>query len=133
MYEYNLDVYIDHNNQPKGIGGGMNFCADKVNTKYINFLHSDFYVAKNWDLELMKVHEKYKNNKLWVNSFRIEPNMFNSPDRVGTWLVDPNVFGGYYNDFKSKYFLEIAEKFSNDNDYEIPKGEGVSGCRRWKP
>ena len=64
---YQLDIYIDHNNDPVGIGGGMNFCAEKVETTYINFLHSDFYVTKNWDLELLKVHEKYPNEKLWVN------------------------------------------------------------------
>ena len=23
--EYDLEIYIDHNNKPKGIGGGMNF------------------------------------------------------------------------------------------------------------
>ena len=30
--EYNVEYYIDHNNNPKGIGGGMNFCVDKVKT-----------------------------------------------------------------------------------------------------
>lgn len=125
--QYNLEYYIDKNDNPKGIGGGMNFCADKVKTKYINFLHSDFYVGKNWDLELMNIHDKYQDKKLWVNSFRIEPNMFNSPDRIGTWLVDPKTFGGYYDDFNSEYFLEIAEQFSKNNEQEIAKGEGVSG------
>lgn len=125
--KYNLEYYIDKNDTPLGIGGGMNFCADRVKTEYINFLHSDFYVSKDWDLELMKIHEKYKDYKLWVNSFRIEPNMFNSPDRIGTWLIDPEIFGGYYNDFKENYFLEIAEQFSQNNNQEIPKGEGVSG------
>ena len=33
--QYDLEVYIEKNNVPKGIGGGMNFCADKVKTKYI--------------------------------------------------------------------------------------------------
>ena len=56
---YDLEYYIDINDKPKGIGGGMNFCAERVKTEYINFLHSDFYVSKNWDLELMKVHDKY--------------------------------------------------------------------------
>ena len=31
--KYDLDYYIDHNNDPKGIGGGMNFCVDKVKTE----------------------------------------------------------------------------------------------------
>jgi hypothetical protein len=33
--KYNLEVYIEQNEIPKGIGGGMNFCASKVKTKYI--------------------------------------------------------------------------------------------------
>ena len=127
---YELEYYIDKNDSPKGIGGGMNFCAEKITTEYINFLHSDFYVAKDWDLELMKVHDKYDDEKLWVNSFRIEPNMFNSPDRVGTLLVHPDEFGGYHDDFNSKRFLDYAKEFSKQNDQEIPKGEGVSGLVR---
>ena len=124
---YDLEYYIDKNDSPKGIGGGMNFCADKVKTEYINFLHSDFYVSKDWDLELMKIHDKYEDEDLWVNSFRIEPNMFNSPDRVGTWLVDPSSFGAYHDDFNSRKFIDVATSFSAQNDQEIPKGEGVSG------
>jgi GT2 family glycosyltransferase len=124
---YDLEYYIEKNDKPVGIGGGMNFCADKVRTEYINFLHSDFYVSDNWDLELMLIHDKYEDEDLWVNSFRIEPNMFNSPDRVGTLLVHPDEFGAYYHDFNAHRFLEYAKEFSKSNDHEIPKGEGVSG------
>ena len=74
--KYNLTVYIK-DLEPSGLGQGMNFIADKVTTQYINFLHSDFYVTENWYLELLKVHEREPAKKLWVNSFRIEPNMFN--------------------------------------------------------
>ena len=125
--DYNLDYYIEKNPEPVGIGGGMNFCANKVKTKYINFLHSDFYVTKDWDLELLKIHEKYPEEKLWVNSFRIEPNMFNSPERVGTALIPPSAFGGYHHDFDSNKLEEWASEFKEANDFEIPKGEGVSG------
>ena len=52
---HNIDYVIDINDNPKGIGGGMNFCADLVKTEYIMFLHSDFYVTKDWDLELLKI------------------------------------------------------------------------------
>lgn len=125
--EYNLQYHIDKNDAPKGIGGGMNFCAEQVKTKFINFLHSDFYVTKNWDIELMKVHEKYPNEKLWVNSFRIEPNMFGDVDRPGTHFVPKDAFGAYYNDFQSKEMEEYAQELAQLNDFEIPKGEGVSG------
>jgi GT2 family glycosyltransferase len=126
--EYDLEYYIEHNDIVKGIGGGMNFCAEKVRTEYINFLHSDFYVTKNWDLELLKIHEKYPDEKLWVNSYRIEPNMFNSADRHGTTLVPLDVFGAYHNNFNISAFEEWVEEFKVMNSlYEVPKGEGVSG------
>lgn len=126
--KYNLTLIIEPQNTPvRGIGGGMNICAEHVETKYINFLHSDFYVTQDWDLELLKIHEKYPKEKLWVNSFRIEPNMFNSPDRVGTALIPSSAFGGYYYDFDSIRLEEWATEFKNTNDFEIPKGEGVSG------
>ena len=114
--------------EPSGIGPGMNVCAENVKTEYIMFLHSDFYVTPNWDLELMKVHEKYPDKKLWVNSFRIEPNMFNNPsDRPGTHFVPKEAFGAYYDDFKPEELIKYAENIKSLNDFEIPKGEGVSG------
>ncbi len=127
--KYSLHYYIDiHENSPKGIGGGMNFCADHVETEYINFLHSDFYVTKNWDIELLKIHDKYPNEKLWVNSHRVEPDMFGSPQRPGTIIVEKNMFGAYYNDFQALLFETWIEDLKATNEYfEIPKGEGVSG------
>lgn len=124
--KYNLEFYIDKNEIPLGIGGGMNFCADKVKTKYINFLHSDFYVSKNWDLKLLKVHEKHS-NKSWIFSQRIQPNIFKESSRPGTLIVPIDEFGGYYNDFDQEYFLEYAQSLSESNDFEISLGEGVSG------
>ena len=131
--KYELDVYIDKNEIPLGIGGGMNFCADKVKTEFIMFLHSDFYVTKDWDIKLMEVFKKYPDQKLWVNSHRVEPNMFNNPDqRPGTVIVPKETFGAYYNDFKDQIFDLWAKEFTDTNDFEIPKGEGVSGLIRKK-
>lgn len=126
---YDLTLIIETNNEVlRGIGGGMNVCADLVQTEYICFLHSDFYVTKNWDLELLKIHEKYTDKKLWVNSYRIEPNQFNSPDRPGTLLIPLDWFGGYHHDFNAQAFESWILEFKNVNSYfEIPKGEGVSG------
>jgi GT2 family glycosyltransferase len=126
---FQLQYFIDvHNELPKGIGGGMNFCAERVETEYINFLHSDFYVTKGWDIELLKIHEKYPEEKLWVNSYRIEPNMFNSPQRYGTLLIDKDIFGCYHDSFLAQALENWIEEFKEINDYfEIPKGEGVSG------
>ncbi len=131
--KYNLEYYIDKNDIPLGIGGGMNFCADKVKTEFIMFLHSDFYVTKNWDKPLVDIFDKYPDKKMWVNSHRIEPNMFgNSIDRPGTVIVEKDIFGAYYYDFNINVFEEWGQEFVKMNDFEVPKGEGVSGLIRKK-
>jgi GT2 family glycosyltransferase len=125
---YILNCYLDKNEVPLGIGGGMNFCASKVQTEYIMFLHSDFYVTPNWDKALMDTYNKYPNEKLWVNSHRVEPQMFpDSQSRPGTVVVAKETFGAYHNDFKPVLFDKYAELFTLENNFEIPKGEGVSG------
>jgi hypothetical protein len=53
--------------------------------------------------------------------------MFNSPDRPGTVFVPQDTFGAYYNDFQKESFEEWAKEFTSMNDFEVPKGEGVSG------
>jgi len=127
---YKLTLLIEPDNDiVKGIGGGMNICAKHVETEYIMFLHSDFYVTKNWDKALLDIHEKYPTEKLWVNSYRVEPNMFgNLTQRPGTIIVPKNLFGAYHYDFNSKNFDQWANEFIKlNNNIEIPKGEGVSG------
>lgn len=129
--KYNLEVYIEQNETPRGIGGGMNFCADKVGTEFINFMHSDFFVSQDWDLNLYKVFERYPNERLWVNSHRVEPNMFNNPNsRPGTIIVPKDEFGEMHHNFNEEYFIAWAEQFTSLNEFEIPKGEGVSGLIR---
>jgi len=125
---YNFDYIIDINDSPKGIGGGMNFCADLVKTEYIMFLHSDFYVTKNWDKNLLDLFEKYPNDRLWVNSWRVEPKMFvGSETTPGNIVVDTNLFGEYFHNFDSEYFDAWADDFTRINkDIEIPRGLGVS-------
>jgi len=128
--KYNLTLLIEPNNEiVKGIGGGMNICAANVETEYIMFLHSDFYVTKNWDKALMDIHTKYPTEMLWVNSHRIEPDMFNnSTHRPGTIIVPKDSFGAYHDNFDSEHFDAWVNKFIELNaDIEIPKGEGVSG------
>ena len=129
--KYQLEYYVDKNEVPLGIGGGMNFCAERVQTEYIMFLHSDFYVTENWDRGCMGVFEKYPDKKLWVCSHRVEPRMFpNSQSRPGTVIVSKEVFGAYHHDFNSELFDQYAKQFVELNDFEIPKGEGVSGLIR---
>lgn len=128
--QYNLEVYIEQNVVPRGIGGGMNFCASKVRTEFINFMHSDFFVSQDWDLNLYRVFEKYPNERMWVNSHRVEPNMFGGYSRPGTIIVDKEIFGELHSNFQEDWFIEWAKEFTDSNDFEIPKGEGVSGLIR---
>jgi GT2 family glycosyltransferase len=130
---YDLEVYVEPNNTDvRGIGGGMNFCAEKVNTEYIMFLHSDFYVSKNWDLECLKVFDKNPEDRIWVFSQRIQPNIFNEESRPATLIVPIDWFGAYYNDFDKDSFLQYAMQFSDMNDHIFEWGEGVSGLIRKK-
>ena len=130
---YKITTIIEPNNTvARGIGGGMNICAEHVKTEYIMFLHSDFYVTRDWDFEAFKVFFKYPNKKLWVSSHRVEPNMFNNPQsRPGTLIVPPDYFGAYYHNFNQQSFDNWADDFKKMNpNIEIPKGEGVSGLIR---
>ena len=110
-----------------GIGGGMNLMAAAVQTEFINFIHADMYVAPNQDLELLKVFEKYPNEKLVVSSHRIQPRVFKGVEsQPGTIIVDNDEFGELHDNFDENYFNQWSTEFSNINDFEIPKGEGVS-------
>jgi GT2 family glycosyltransferase len=130
--KYNLQIYIQTNETPLGIGGGMNFCADKVITKYIMFLHSDFYVSKNWDIECLLEHEKHQ-TPTWLFSYRVEPDMFyTGKSRPGTIIIPKDTFGAYYHDFNSIAFEDWANEFTKNNNIKISKAEGVSGLIKKK-
>ena len=130
----NLDVYIDHNNKPKGIGGGMNFCVDKSNTEFVNIIHSDMWVSKNQDIELLKLYENIDDSvKLISSSFRIQPKIFaHDPDyRPGTVFVPINEFGEFHHNFDSEYFDTWSSEFSNSNDINVRKCGGAGFfCRK---
>lgn len=130
---YNLEVYIEHNDEEnrKGIGMGMNFCADKVKTEYIMFLHADFVVSENWDKACEDIFHKNPEKKLWISSYRIQPNVFKESSRPGTLIVDNDAFGEFHHNFDMEHFLEYAKSFSSLNsDLVVRKGEGVSGLVR---
>ena len=134
--KYDLEYYIDKNNNPIGIGGGMNFCADKVKTEFIMFLHSDFYVSKDWDLACLEQYKKENRDKLWISSLRLEPAMFpdhihylngTKPQPLDNIIVPKDYFGEYYYNFDKETFEEYADELKSLNDYTIFKGQGVSG------
>ena len=74
----------------------------------------------------MGIHEKH-GTKSWIFSQRIQPNIFKESSRPGTLIVPIDEFGGYYDDFNQKYFLEYAQLLTESNNFEISLGEGVSG------
>lgn len=127
---YNFEPYVENNIIAKGIGGGMNFCANKVKTPWIMFLHADFFVSKDWDINALRIADKNGNVPIWVSSYRIQPNIFHEESRPGTLVVPPEEFGEYYHNFDEEHFINYAEQFSSLNDTEIRKGEGVSGLIR---
>ncbi len=142
--KYNLSWFNEDNTEEntKGIGGGMNECAKRVETEYIMFLHADMFVSKDWDLNCLKVFEKYDNlptsllsssgvMPLWVSSQRFQPNCFNENDRPGTSFFSYEHFGYKADNFDEPFFIDYAEEFSKLNpDVEVNKGEGVSGLVR---
>ena len=92
--KYNLDVYVETENKVRrGIGGGMNFFADKVKTEFINFLQADIYVSRNWDEHLFECYfEMVGNDRGIVFSNRIQPDIFNDNERPGTAFVPLDLF-----------------------------------------
>ena len=133
--KYNLEIYVEQNETPRGIGGGMNFCASKVKTKYIGFLSSDFWMSPNWDKELVEICETNENKHIWTFSYRVEPDIFNDPNsRPGVIKVSPDTFGEYHNTFDSEMFDAWSSEFSELNDvtYNIPMGvSGVISKEAW--
>ena len=131
---HNLTVYIEEGNKTRrGIGGGMNFCANRAETTFINFLQADLYAAPKWDQTLFECYEennKKDPSKKWVVfSHRVQPDIFNEGDiqRVGTTFVPEDQFGAYHDDFNWKFFDKWATEFSELNMHQFRKAEGVSG------
>ena len=107
--ELNIEYYIendgDRENQ-RGIGGGIDLCVSKVKTEFVNILHSDFWVAPNQDIELLKLFEEFPDDRLITSSFRVQPNIFpnDPPYRPGTIFVPFDQFGVHEDDFEQRYF-----------------------------
>ena len=124
--KYSIEYYIDHNNHPKGIGGGMNFCVDKVKTEFVNIIHSDMWCAPNQDSELLKLYDD-TDKRLIASAFRIQPRIFpNDPDyRPGTVFHPIEEFGAFCYEFDSAYFDRWATEFSKENDVTVRKAGGA--------
>ena len=129
-----LTYLIETNEIEKGIGGGMNNCVNMAQTKYVNIIHSDMWLAPNQDYELLKLFNGVDDSvKLIASSFRIQPKIFPAdPDyRPGTVFVPVDEFGVYHNDFNANYFDEWAVEFSKENNVIVRKAGGAGFfCRK---
>ena len=132
--KYNLEIYIEQNSPPRGIGGGMNFMVSKVKTEYFKTLHSDMYVSKDWDKELLNVfnNEEWNNKPLVVSSLQVQPNIFKEDSRPGTIMVPTEEFGEYCWNFDENYFIEWASELKEMNDEILPKSNGGTYMMRKK-
>ena len=123
-----LEVYIEHNEVQRGIGGGIDFCVDKVKTEFVNIIHSDMYIGPNQDLELLKLYDGLdEGTRLIASSFRVQPNIFpnDPPYRPGTVFYPIDAFGAYADDFKQNEFDEWVGEFSINNDINVRKAGGA--------
>ena len=123
-----IEYYIETGNEEqRGIGGGIDLCVSKVKTEFVNILHSDFWVAPNQDIELLKLFDEFPNDKLIASSFRVQPNIFpNDPEyRPGTVFVSKDAFGAYDDDFESDSFDHWAQALMDDNDNRVRKAGGA--------
>ena len=125
--ELGIEYYIETGNEEqRGIGGGIDLCVSKVKTEFVNILHSDFWVAPNQDIELLKLYDEVE-GRLITSSFRVQPDIFpnDPPYRPGTVFYPKDDFGAYHDDFKQKVFDEWATEFSKDNDIQVRKCGGA--------
>lgn len=124
---------IEYNKVPLGIGGGTNKCIEHVKTEFFSLIHSDFYISRNYDKPLFDLVSSTE-KPLVAGAWRLEPNIFNNVDRIGTVFAPvENGFGVYHHDFLKNEFLDWADEFAKtSNAPDFRKVEGVSYMMRTK-
>jgi len=133
LQQSDIECIYEENEIPKGIGGGVNEAVKKVRTEYFNLVHSDMYISRHYDRPLYDIVSNTE-KPLVVGSWRLEPNIFNNQDRLGTAFSPVNGgFGVYHHDFLKEDFLYWADEFvSASNAPDFRKVEGVSYMMRTK-
>ena len=128
-----IQYIYEENVVPVGIGGGVNKAIERVKTEYFSLIHSDFYISRNYDKPLFDIVSNTE-KPLVAGAWRLEPNIFNNTDRIGT-VFSPveNGFGVYHHDFLKNEFLDWADEFvKTSNAPDFRKVEGVSYMMRTK-
>lgn len=135
LQQSDIECVYEENKVPKGIGGGVNEAVKKVRTEYFNLVHSDMFISRHYDRPLYDLVSSSP-KPLVACAWRLEPNIFNNTDRLGTVFAPPNAedgFGAYHHDFKKKEFLDWADDFvASSNAPDFRKVEGVSYMMRTK-
>ena len=128
-----IQYIYEENVVPVGIGGGVNKAIERVKTEYFSLVHSDFYISRHYDKPLFDLVSSTE-KPLVAGAWRLEPNIFNNTDRIGT-VFSPveNGFGVYHHDFLKNEFLDWADEFvKTSNAPDFRKVEGVSYMMRTK-
>lgn len=135
LQQNDIECIYEENAKPKGIGGGVNEAIKRVRTEFFSLIHSDMYISRHYDKPLLDIVSNTE-KPFVACAWRLEPNIFNNVDRVGTVFAPPNTedgFGVYHHDFKKKEFLDWADDFVvNGNAPTCRKVEGVSYMMRTK-
>ena len=128
-----IQYIYEENAIPKGIGGGVNEAVRRVKTEYMCLVHSDMYISRHYDAPLFDIVSSTE-KPVVACSWRLEPNIFNNTDRLGTMFAPVNGgFGVYHHDFLKQEFLDWADDFvSISNAPDFRKVEGVSYMMRTK-
>jgi hypothetical protein len=133
LQQPDIECIYEENAIPKGIGGGVNECVKRVKTEFFSLIHSDMYISRQYDLPLYDIVSKTE-KPLVAGAWRLEPNIFNNADRLGTLFAPPDTVGGfgiYHHDFRKEEFLEWAAQHAK-NLPDFRKVEGVSYMMRTK-
>jgi GT2 family glycosyltransferase len=130
--QQDIKIIFEVNVVPKGIGGGVNECVKRVKTEFFSLIHSDMVLSRHYDKPLFDLVSA-TDKPLVACAWRLEPNIFNNQDRVGTTFapVDGG-FGVYHHDFDNKGFLDWADEFVKNDYPSYRKVEGVSYMMRTK-
>lgn len=133
--QIDIQTIYEKNDTPKGIGGGVNEAIKQVKTEFFCLIHSDMYISRHYDKPLLDIVSNTEKPTV-ACSWRLEPNIFNNQDRIGTLFAPPNTeegFGAYHHDFKKNEFLSWADDFvATSNAPNFRKVEGVSYAMRTK-
>jgi len=133
LEQKDIETIYEQNESPKGIGGGVNEAIKRVQTEFFSLIHSDMYISRHYDKPLYDIVSS-TDRKIVACAWRLEPNIFNNEDRVGTMFAPVNGgFGVYHHDFLKEEFLYWADHFvQSPNPSGFRKVEGVSYMMRTK-